>query len=301
MRVLVTGAAGFVGSHAVRVLRERGDEPIAAVRPGSATVRLEDVPDLRRVDLDLDDDAACARVLAEVRPDAVLHLAWYARPADYVVSPANLRSLSATVRLAEQAFAAGCRKIVAAGTCLEYGRSDRLLAESDPADPVTVYASAKHAAFLVARALADRAGADLAWARIFHLFGPGEDPARLFPMVAASLRRGERIGLTAGDQIRDYLHVRDVASAMVAMLAPGASGIFNVCSGNAHRLREVLSMLGSVVGRPDLLGFGERAYGPSEVMTLAGRADRIRGIGWAPVFGSLEAGLRDAFGGGGPS
>lgn len=293
MRIAVTGAAGFIGAQVVRRLREGGDEVLAVVRKGSRPWRLRELPGLRVHELTFEDTPGLRLWLEGERPDAVVHLAWYARPQDYLVSPENLASLAATARLAEAAFASGCRKLVGVGTCLEYAAADRPFVESDPADPVSPYASAKHAAFLVARALAARAGAELAWARVFHLFGPGEDPSRLVPTVAASLARGEPIDVTAGEQVRDYLHVADVAAGIAALARPGASGVFNVCSGTARPLRELILAIGQLRGRADLLRFGARPYAPGEVMFLAGHADRLRGLGWAPRFPTLEAGLAD--------
>lgn len=294
MRIAVTGAAGFIGAQVVRRLRETGDDVRAVVRTGSPPSRLRDLAGLRIHELALEDTPTVRRWLEAERPDAVVHLAWYARPQDYLVSPENLASLATTTRLAEAVFASGCRKFVGVGTCLEYAAAGHPFVESDPADPVSPYASAKHAAFLVARALAARAGAELAWARIFHLYGPGEDPSRLVPTVAASLRRGEPIDVTAGEQVRDYLHVADVASGIAALARPGVSGVFNVCSGTARPLRELLLAMGQLMGRADLLRFGARPYAPAEVMHLAGRSDRLRAQGWAPRFPTLEAGLEDA-------
>lgn len=294
MRIAVTGAAGFIGAQVVRRLGEAGDEVLAVVRKGSRTSRLRELPGLRVHELTLEDTPSLRRWLEGERPDAVVHLAWYARPHDYLVSPENLASLAATASLAEAAFASGCRKLVGVGTCLEYAAAGRPFVETDPTDPVSPYASAKHAAFLAARALAARAGAEMAWARVFHLFGPGEDPSRLVPTVAASLARGEPIDVTAGEQVRDYLHVADVAAGIAALVRPGASGVFNVCSGTARPLRELILAIGQLRGRADLIRFGARPYAPGEVMFLAGQADRLRGLGWSPRFPTLEAGLADA-------
>jgi dTDP-6-deoxy-L-talose 4-dehydrogenase (NAD+) len=294
VRIAVTGAAGFIGAQVVRRVREGGDEPLPIVRKGSRAGRLGDLPRLH--ELALEDTEGLRRWLETERPDAVVHLAWYARPQDYLVSPENLASLAVTARLAEAVFGSGCRKLVGVGTCLEYAAADRPLVENDAVDPVSPYASAKHAAFLVARALATRAGAELAWARVFHLYGPGEDATRLVPTVAASLRRGEPVDVTAGEQVRDYLHVADVASGIAALARPGAAGVFNVCSGTARPLREVLLAIGQLRGRADLLRFGARPYPPGEVMHIAGRCDRLRGLGWTPRFANLEAGLEDALG-----
>lgn len=281
MRVLVTGAGGFIGPHVVRALRDRGHEPIEVFRP----------------DADLADPSAVDALFARTRPAALIHLAWYAKPSDYLVSRENLASFHATTTLVAGALTAGCRKIVAAGTCLEYAEANHAVSEDHALDPVTLYASTKAAAWLACRALAAAGGGELAWARIFHLFGPGEPAARLVPAIAAALRRGERVEVTAGDQVRDYLHVRDVATGLAALLAPGASGAYNVCSGNPAPLRTLLSALGDLLGARERLAFGARPYAPGERMFIAGRSDRLRALGWSPSFASLPDALTDAVGG----
>jgi UDP-glucuronate decarboxylase len=297
VRVAVTGAAGFIGAPVVRQLVALGAEVKALVRPGSSHGRLRDT----RVEIHeraLEDGATLERWFSAERPEALVHLAWYARPQDYLVSRENLASLAASLRVAEAALAAGCPKLVGVGTCLEYAAAQHPFQEGDRADPVSPYAATKHAAYLVMRALAARAGAELAWARVFHLFGPDEAASRLVPSVAASLRRGEPTAVTAGEQIRDYLHVADVAAGIAALARPGATGVFNVCSGEGRPLRELVTTVGRILGREDLLRIGARPYAEGEVMYLAGRSDRLRQLGWKPRFATLEDGLRDALRGG---
>jgi nucleoside-diphosphate-sugar epimerase len=296
VRIAVTGASGFIGAQVVERLRAAGDEPLALVRNASAAPRLRGFGGLAVHEVVLDDEGALRRWIDAHRPDAVVHLAWYARPRDYLVSPENARSLETTTVVAKAVLASGCRKLVGVGTCLEYAASDRPVGETDPVGPVSPYACAKHEAFLRAGDLAARAGAELAWARVFHLYGPGEDPSRLVPTVASALARGAPIDVTPGEQVRDYMHVADVAAGIVALAKPGAAGVYNVCSGTARPLRELLLAVAHLKGRADLIHFGARPYAPDEVMHLAGRSDRLRTLGWSPRFSTLEAGLADALG-----
>ena len=284
--VLVTGAAGFIGAHAVRALAGRGLTVTALVRPGAPPGRLAGLGDeVAVVQADLDDHRAVERVLQARRPEALLHLAWYAHPRDYLGSRENLRSLQATTALAAAALDAGCRRIVGVGTCLELGPSDVPAGEGAATNPDTLYAACKQAARLVAEQLAD-GRASFAWARLFHLHGPGEDPARLVPMVAARLRRGEPVELTSGAQVRDYLRVEEMAEALALLVEADVTGTVHVCSGRPVTLRALLEGLAGVLGRPGLLRFGALPYRPGDRMNVSGAPETLRRLGWAPRFAS---------------
>jgi dTDP-6-deoxy-L-talose 4-dehydrogenase (NAD+) len=292
--VLLTGAAGFIGAHVVRGLIARGDEVLALVRPSTPLRRIEAVIDrIRVVTAALEDTARLEAVLKDFQPQVTVHLAWYARPEDYLNAVANLESLAVTSAFVERAFRFGCRKVIGLGTSLEYAASNALRRESDAVDPVSLYASCKLGAWFVCRALARQHGAEVVWGRLFHVHGFGEDAARLIPAVARSLAAGKPFDLSPGLQVRDHLHVSDVAAAIIRLMDPGITGIVNVCSGVPVTLRDVLLAVGDILGKRDLLRFGARPYNPNEVMFLAGDPGLLRAIGWAPRLSDMRASLMD--------
>jgi nucleoside-diphosphate-sugar epimerase len=298
MKVLVTGAGGFIGAFVVEKLLALGHDVVALDRSQASFGRIAQRSDrLSLAVVDLDERALTRTFIEATRPDAIVHLAWYADPVDYLTSQANLVSAASTLAMVEAALAVGCRKLVLSGTCVEYAAPDQSqpLREDDPVGPQTLYGSCKHETSVATRELAAAVGAELSWARIFHLHGPGENARRLIPWVARELAAGKLVELTDGTQVRDHLHVADVASGLVALLAPGAAGLYNVCSGEPVTLRHVLETVGAIVGRGDLLRFGARPHRPGEVMFLAGDSTRLRGTGWTPLFG-LEDGLKNALG-----
>ena len=294
MRILVTGAAGFIGSWVVRALLDRDHDVIGSFRPGRTPhANVMSHGKFTAWPADLDDPGAIDTLACGSRAEVTVHMAWYADPATYLHSPRNMDALAMTVKLARALYENGCRRIIGAGTCVEYAPSDRPRKESDAIGPRTLYGVCKHAASSTIAALAAEQKKEFAWVRLFHLHGPGDARVRLVPSLVDQLRLGARVDLTDGTQIRDHLHVSDVGTALATIAASGAAGPVNVCSGEPVTLRHVAETVARLVGRPELLRFGARPQRPGEVMFLAGDASHLRGLGWAPRW-TLEAGLRDA-------
>jgi len=283
MRILVTGAAGFIGSHVVHALLRGGHDVTVLVRPSTPVDRLRDVADhvsFIRASLE-DDDLGAA--LRRVQPERCVHLAWYAEPGKYLDAPENVACLHAGLRLLEALAASGCRHVVMAGTCAEYDTDLGYLREDAPTRPRTIYAASKLALSLVAAARAAQLRIGFAWARLFYLYGPDEDPRRLVPSVITALLDGKPFDASPGDQVRDFLHVADVAAAFAAIAERGVQGIFNVCSGEPITVRQLMSRVGEITGRGDLLRFGAAPYRAWDPAFICGDNRRLRTeTSWLP-------------------
>jgi nucleoside-diphosphate-sugar epimerase len=295
MRVFLTGAAGFIGSHVARVLIAAGCEVTALVRPTSNLWRLPDLLDrLTLAEADLEDAAALRQILARSRPEACIHLAWYVEPGKYLPAIQNLSCLTASLTLLKELAKVECKKVVMAGTCAEYDTELGYLREYGPTKPATVYASTKLALCLVGQQFAALHGLQFAWGRVFYLYGPQEDERRVLPALFRALSKGEPFPATLGEQVRDYLHVEDVATAFWTLAREGASGIFNIASGIPITMRQLMETLGDVVGRRDLIRFGAVPYRTWEPPFVCGDNRRLRFNGWSPRY-SLQDGLQATF------
>lgn len=279
-RVLVTGATGFVGRQALGPLVDRGFEVHAVARAGAPAGGSPDGVVWHRGDL-LED----VSVVAEVAPTDLLHLAWYAEPGAFWRSEENLRWVAASLDLLRAFADAGGRRAVLAGTCAEYAwKPETHCVEGvTPLAPATLYGAAKHGLRVVAAAFAAEREVSLAWGRIFFLYGPGEDPRRLVSSVAQALVEGRPAPTSHGEQVRDFLDVRELGDAFAALQASSVAGPVNVASGDPVRIREVITAVAEAAGRPDMLQLGARPANPSEPDVLTASVGRLRDeVGWAP-------------------
>lgn len=294
MRVLLTGATGFIGSHVAHTVVARGHEVHAIVRPGSSRWRIADIEDrLHVIEGDLDQPAALAPALAAARADICLHLAWQGWSGVGGFAQGNLESVYRSLNFARAVLQSGCRRLLITGTCFEYQVRDEVLTEDSPVVPHDLYGASKHAVHVVAEQIANLDGAALVWPRIFYTFGPYEDARRLVPSVVGALLRGEAAPMTAGAQVRDYLHVADVASALWAIADSDYTGAINVASGTAVSLRDLATTAAAFAGGADRLQFGALPYRAGEPMVLRASGGRLRDvIGWRPAF-DLRSGLAE--------
>src|SRR2546423_1664841 len=208
-RVLLTGAAGFIGRQCVVALRERGFE-VHAVSSSRDDEIAERVVWHRA---NLLDPAQLERVVSEVKADLLLHLAWYATPGVFWTSLENYRWVAASLHLFRAFVEAGGRRVVAAGSCAEYDWRTGVCSEQTPLDPLSPYGVCKAALYKMLNSFATRAGISAAWGRVFFTFGPHENPSRLVAGVASALLSGRAAPCTDGTQARDFLHVTDIVEA----------------------------------------------------------------------------------------
>jgi len=281
-RVLVTGASGFVGRHAVEALLDRGFEVHALARTPPQQLAAE--PAAQRAvwhAADLLDGAATAAVIRSVRPSHLLHLAWYVEHGRFWNAAENLDWVAASLALLRRFHAEGGTRVVCAGTCAEYDWSGECCDERTQLAPASLYGVSKNALRTIVEEYARSTRLSAAWGRIFFTYGPGEAPERIIAAAARALVRGEGFTCSAGTQVRDFLYVEDVATAFAALLDNSATGAFDIGSGEAIALRSLLERLERLAGREQLVLFGEPA--PNEPARLVADSSRLRNeVGWEP-------------------
>lgn len=310
--VLVTGAAGFVGGHLLSALTANGSEKsiVAWKRPpldrGGASPVPPDVsggaPGLRWQHVDLLDRATVAESIQAIRPTEIYHCAGVASVLGSWSQ--TLSTLEANVRgtdslLHAVAASGAASRVLVPGSALVYQPSDQAITESDPLGPVSPYGLSKLAQEMLAQRYVEE-GLGVVLTRSFTHIGPGQAAAYALSSFAQQIARIEAnqippvIKVGALDARRDLTDVRDTVQAYIALMESGESGEpYNVCSGQAHRIGDVLDGLIGLATVSVKVDIDPSRLRPSDNPLLLGDPSKLnREVGWQP-HAPLQKTLKD--------
>ena len=275
MRVLVTGATGLIGWPTMPHFAALGIQAIGLARRGTAGV----------IPCDIFDTARLRAVLAEIRPTHILHLAWDVTPGQFVRGPTNLDWVGATLGLARAAAAIGIARFIGIGTCAEYDWRDGGAAprrEDDPLIPDALYGTSKDAMRRILAEFFRNEGISFAWARPFHLFGPGESPLRLVGGMVDAFRHGRIFTCRHGQLVRDFIATTDAGAALARLTASDITGPVNIASGEAIALGALAEFVADRLGARTLLDFRQEPA-PGQPAAMLADVTRLRSeLGFTP-------------------
>lgn len=286
MRVFLTGASGFVGSFFLRnLLSSDAYKVCVLLRNPKDAWRIQDLlPNVKVIVGELDRLDSIETELADFAPQAFVHLAWNGVLGAERNDPSQWRNVSSTMELVELANKLAVENWIGLGSQAEYGPCQNKIDELYPTKPTTLYGASKLAAQLLSERLCAEYGIRHAWLRLFSSFGPTDNPEWLIPYLTKSLLARERPKLTAAEQLWDYIYVEDVAAAIKAVLdSSHAQGVFNLGSGQAYSLKNIIETIRDLIDPQLPLGFGEVQYRSDQVMHLQADISRLnQATGWLP-------------------
>jgi len=295
-RAVVTGGAGFIGSHLARLLCEQGIETLV-IDNLSAGSRDAVVAAAHFEEIDIRDAESLTRVFASFEPDAVFHLAAHIDVTASIANPVFDADVNVcgTVTVVKAAVEAGARAVVFASSAAVYGNPQSIpVPEEAPLLPLAPYGASKKAAEDYVRLLCDAAGVRWSVLRLSNVYGPGQQRrpgGGVVPILFHTCLAGETAVLYGyGDMKRDFVYVGDVVDAFVRAARKG-SGTYNIATGSTVSLNELFEQIHGLVGRGDARRAPAR---DGEILAIAldpGRAQRE--LGWRART-SLEEGLREA-------
>jgi nucleoside-diphosphate-sugar epimerase len=277
MKILVTGAAGFVGTHVINELLKYDHRVIAATtRPGL----IDPTGKLNYAFLDLDNIDAGKNYCAHFDyPDVLIHLAWQGLP-HYKSLFHFENNLMGHYVFLKNMVSHGLTKVVAIGTCLEYGMKEGCLSEEMTTDPQNPYALAKDTLRKFLFEFQKKQQFDCTWIRLFYMYGKGQNSNALLLQLETALQRGDAVfNMSAGEQLRDYLPVEKVSEYIVNIsLQNMVSGIINCCSGNPIKIIDLVENYLNNAHKKIKLNRGFYPYPDYEPMSFWGDDTKLKKI-----------------------
>jgi dTDP-6-deoxy-L-talose 4-dehydrogenase (NAD+) len=243
MRILVTGANGFVGNHVINYLLSKGISVIASSRNSEKAKEYNWYHSVNFIPFDLYADFENISLYNYFeQPDILIHLAWDGLP-NFNDSIHIDRNLFSQYKFLTNYIDSGGKHVLITGTCFEYGLQNGCLSEDLSTNPITAYGIAKDSLrkFLEQRYLQNYP-LIIQWVRLFYMYGDGQHPKSILPQLKEAIKNGKSVfNMSGGDQTRDYLPVKTVAENICQIaLQDNVKGIINCSSGNPISIRQLV-------------------------------------------------------------
>ncbi len=278
MKILVTGATGFIGRHLIPELINRGHEIIAAGLEDKNNLQFPWLDKVRYIQYDLNEsNDNCYDRLQ--RPDRLIHLCWAGLP-NYQELFHLEKNLFNSYFFIKQLLLSGVKNVTVLGTCFEYGLQEGCLSEEMATRPVNPYGLAKDCLRKFLQELNIKQPFNLKWVRLFYLYGAGQNKNSILELLKKALENNDAVfNMSGGEQQRDYLPVEKAAEYIAKIaLKDDFSGIVNCCSGNPVSIRSLVENYLQDNHKSIKLNLGYYPYPDYEPMAFWGNNDKLQKI-----------------------
>lgn len=298
-RVLITGATGFIGSHLTRRLIEEGFEVGIIKRENSNVWRISDlIKNLSIYDADLRDLHKVSEAISYFKPNVIFHLATYyaVEHKSEEVSLMVDTNVLGTINLLEASKKSNIKLFVNTSSCFVYRESKNKLRENADLDPLNLYALTKMQAEQACSFYTKKYGLRTVTFRLFPPYGPADHERRLIPYATKTFLEEKKLILTTGKQRWDFVYIDDIIEAYLKLLnipnLPIEHEIFNIGTGNAVSIREVISRLKEIIGSRIEPEWGLIPHRSNEVWYICSDINKTKNIlKWQPETQILREGL----------
>ena len=284
MRIVITGATGFIGSYLAALFLREGAEVFALARPDSPNLKVLPVHEnLHIVPWSMERAGDCVSQIGSA--DAFFHFAWGGVNRQEIDSPeVQARNVAGSLECIRTVKALSCSVFMDAGSRVEYGLTDGIMSEDRECDPINQYGKAKWEFYRKAVPLCKELGLHYFHLRFFSVYGPGDHPWSLVQTCLDTFCRGGEMKLGECTQMWNFLYIEDTAAALVCLLTEGRAGVYNIAGNDTRPLRAYIEEMYEICGNKGTFRYGERpqnAEGPADLMPDIGKI--CRETGWRPV------------------
>lgn len=288
MKVLLTGATGFIGQYVFKQAIERGFELLCTKRSSSDLSKLgSNATHCRWINTD---HPEWIDGVEQFTPEIILHLAWGG------VDAANrgnwstqIENLSFQQQLLDIAVKVGVKKFITVGSQAEYGTFEGCVNENYPINPNSAYGATKVAAMTIVKSFCETNAVAWYWFRLFSCFGEGEADNWLIPSTIKNMLKGGSMDFTPGEQRYAYLYIGEVAAALLAATEKDApSGVYNISADKTISIKELLTKIRDKVNPQFTLNFGALPYREGQTMLMQGDNNKLKQLLYAPDCNSFD-------------
>jgi len=277
MKILLTGATGFLGSHIAESLCEIGFDLLVTRRNSSLLDKC--ITFTKSVQwVNTDDDKWIERAI-DFKPNIIIHAAWNGiennKRDELQTQLSNIDFLYQLLKIAKES---DTKKFISLGSQAEYGQFNEKVTEEYKVNPVGYYAVVKLACLEYLKSFCIYNNIEWYWLRVFSVIGKNDNSGCLVPMVIDKLKKNEAIDLTLGNQCYDYMYVNDFCNSLLKVInsTKNNSGVYNVCSGKPTKIKDLLVTIAAKLNKSlELLKFGVLPYRPNQTMFMVGDSDKF--------------------------
>jgi nucleoside-diphosphate-sugar epimerase len=236
-QVVVSGATGFIGQHLVPLLLNNNYQVVATARDANKAKHFDWYKEVNFIALDFHKDSTKIKI---ENGAGLIHLAWQGLP-NYNSLFHFEENLTFNYKFVKSLVLSGVRQVLVTGTCFEYGFQSGPLASTEPSLPANPYALAKDSLRQQLHFLSKEYPFCFQWARLFYLYGKGQNPKSLLSQLDTAIDKGDRtFNMSGGEQLRDYLSIETAAQKIFDLFDSNKTGTFNICSGNPISVRRLV-------------------------------------------------------------